>query len=308
MNMISVAFIFPGQGAQFVGMGKGFYDKYPQSKETYDSANNFITGLLEAVFYGPQEILTSTQFCQPAIFTTSIVAYEAFKKHPKFRNINAKFTFGLSLGEYGALCASGALSFAETLKLIERRAFFMDQACSENKGAMAAVIGFEKDKLVAICEKTGCEVANFNAPDQIVITGLADKVAIASKEIAAQGAKRVIPLDVAGGFHSSLMNNAALKFKEELKKVKFNKVMIPMIGNTDARPKIEPNDFPLELEKQITSSVQFVNSVEYAVSQGVKDFIEIGPGSVLKGLIRKINKDLKVYNIEKPEDIEGLPF
>ncbi|MBF0385023.1 MAG: ACP S-malonyltransferase [Candidatus Omnitrophica bacterium] len=306
--MKDVALIFPGQGAQYVGMGKDFYERFPRAKEIFDQANNFITGLVEAVFYGPQEILTSTQFCQPAIFTFSLAAYEVFKKHPKFRNINVKYSFGLSLGEYSALCASGALSFAETIRLIERRAFFMDQACNETKGSMAAVIGFDKEKIEEVCRKHSIEVANYNSPEQIVITGEADKVEAASNELSSLGAKRVIPLDVAGGFHSRLMKNASLKFKAELDKVRLNKTIIPLIGNVDGLPKVEPADIKAELEKQITSSVQFVNSVEYVSAKGVKDFVEIGPGNVLKGLLRKINKDLNVCNIQKIDDLESLPF
>lgn len=306
--MINIALIFPGQGAQEVGMGKEFYETSPEAKAIFDSADKIIPNLKEVVFNGPQEKLTLTAFCQPGIFSFSVAALKALQANPKYKNCNPRFTAGLSLGEYSALVASGALSFEEALRLVERRSFFMEEATKLAKGKMSAIIGFDKDKIIEICKKIGAEVANFNAPDQIVITGEAIKVEEAGKLMAEAGAKRVIPLDVSGAFHSSLMKPAADKFASELNKFTFQKPQIPILSNVDAVPCSEPKRISTNLAKQITSSVQWVDTIQYIASQGVATFLEIGPGNVLKGLIRKINKDLTVHNIRTPQDIENLPL
>ena len=306
--MTKVALIFPGQGAQKVGMGKEFYDSSVEAKNIFNQADQIIEGLSDVVFNGTQEKLTTTEFCQPAIFTFSIAALKAFQAHQKFQDIEPRFTCGLSLGEYSALVASEALSFEETLKLVKQRSFFMEEATQLKKGAMSAIIGFDKEQLIEICQQTGAEVANFNTPEQIVITGDADKVLKASQMIEEGGAKRVIPLDVSGAFHSSLMQSAVPKFEEELKKIKFLNSKFPVVGNVDGKPADNAEEIQKKLASQITSSVQWVSSIEYIASQGVTHFLEIGPGNILKGLVRKINRSLKVQNIRTPEDIEKLSF
>ncbi len=307
--MTSIALIFPGQGAQKVGMGAEFYQNSPVAKVIFDEANSILNnGLSDVIFNGPQEKLTTTAYCQPAILTMSVAALKSFEAHPKFKNVDVKFTAGLSLGEYSALTASGALSFADTLRLVERRAFFMEEATKVNHGKMAAIIGLQKDIVTKICQETGAEVANFNSPEQIVITGHAQKVEAACEKLKAAGAKSVIPLDVSGAFHSTLMQFAANNFVNELSKFKINTPNIPLVGNVDARPSTDSILIQKNLGLQITSSVEWVASVEYMASQGVENFVEIGPGKVLKGLIRRINPALSVYNIEKPADIDVLPF
>ncbi len=307
--MIDTAFIFPGQGAQRVGMGKEFYGSSSEAKAIFDKAESIIKNdFLNVVFNGPQEKLTLTAYCQPAIFTMSVAALAALKTHPKFKTITPKFSAGLSLGEYSALVAAGAMSFEDGLRLVQIRSSLMEEATKLEKGTMAAIIGFDKNRLVEICKETGAEVANFNSNEQIVITGRAASVLKASDKIKAEGAKTVIPLDVSGAFHSTLMGPAAKEFKSELKKFSFKPSNFPVIANTSGRPQSSPADIEANLALQITSSVQWVSSVEYMSQNGVSTFLEIGPGKVLRGLIRKINPDLKVLNIEKPEDIESLSF
>ncbi len=306
--MLNVSLIFPGQGAQKVGMGKEFYEASPEARKIFDEADAFLgNGLTDVIFNGPQEKLTATAYSQPAIFTFSIAALKAFQAHPKYKNISVKFTAGLSLGEYSALAASEALSLRESLDLVRSRSSLMEEATRLAKGSMAAVIGFEKEKLLEICKAVGAEVANFNSPQQIVITGHADKVAKACEAIKTAGAKSVIPLDVSGAFHSSLMQPAADKFKDVLKNVNIRPAKVPVISNVDGKPSSDPEHIRANLARQITSSVQWVDTVNFIVSQGVNTFIEIGPGKVLTGLIKRINSGLTLYNIEKPEDVEKLP-
>jgi len=289
-------------------MGKEFYETFPQAKAIFAAADKIIPGLIDVIFNGPPEKLTSTQYCQPAIFTFSVAALKALESHPKFKNITPSFACGLSLGEYSALTACGALSFEETLKLVERRSFYMEEATKLKKGAMAAVIGFNKDKLVELCRQTGAEVANFNSPDQIVITGEAERVAKASEAIQAAGAKRVIALDVSGAFHSSLMRPAVAKFEAELQKCALKTPRFSILSNVDAKPETDPEKIRRNLALQITSSVQWVDSVRSIAAAGVTTFLETGPGTVLKGLIRKIDPALIVHNIRAPQDIEALPL
>lgn len=303
---MKVALVFSGQGSQSVGMGKEFYESSPEANAVFDAADTIIPGLTDVIFNGPAEKLTSTKYCQPAVFTFSVAALKALEAHPKFKNITPSFACGLSLGEYSALTACGALSFEETLKLVERRSFYMEEATKIEKGTMAAIIGCSKEKILTVCQQTGAQVANFNSPDQIVITGEAEKVAKACEAIQAAGAKRVIPLDVSGAFHSNLMRPAVAKFEVELKKAALRPPQFPILSNVDAKPETDPERIRRNLALQITSSVQWVDSVRAIAAAGVTTFFEIGPGNVLKGLIRKIDPALNVHNISKSEDIEKL--
>ena len=300
-----VAFIFPGQGAQYVGMGKSLYENSPEAKAVFDQADAVLgKNLKDIIFEGPAETLTSTAYCQPAILTASFAAYKAMSG----RGIQPSFVAGLSLGELSAVAVSGALSFEETLKLVEKRAAFMEEATKLSAGKMAAVIGLDKQFIVEICRKAGAEVANFNSPQQIVITGRAEKVDDACRLLKDAGAKNVVPLDVAGAFHSSLMRAAEEKFTQELAGYSFRDAAVPIVSNVDAKPAIQAAVIRGNLARQITSSVQWVDSVNFMEGEGVTNFVEIGPGKVLKGLLRKINSQLKVLNAEQFEDIETLSF
>ena len=305
--MTNIALIFPGQGAQKVGMGLEFYQNSPEAKAIFEQADQICANdLTKVMFEGPEEKLTSTAYCQPAILTMSVAALKAFEAHEKYKNFSVKFTAGLSLGEYSALCASGVMNFADTLRLVQKRAAFMEEATKENQGAMAAVIGFDADKLVAICQQTGAQIANFNSNEQIVITGHKLKVDAAIEAIKAAGGQKIIPLTVSGAFHSSLMSSAASKFAGSLKGITVIPSAVPVLSNVNGQPHEDAQQIRVNLAKQITESVQWVKCVEYIAAQGITNFIEIGPGKVLKGLMRRIDPAFTVSNIEKPQDIEAL--
>jgi [acyl-carrier-protein] S-malonyltransferase len=303
VNKNKVALIFPGQGSQYVSMGRELYDASPKAREILDVAEGAVPGLLKVMFEGPEDCLTATGYCQPAVFTHSVAALRAFENSPAFVSFEPSFTCGHSLGEYAALVACGALDFVTGLDLVKKRAGFMEETARLSKGAMAAVIGFDAAALEKICAEHGVRPANYNAPDQIVITGEAGLIAEASRAIQTAGAKRVIQLAVSGAFHSPLMRPAADRFAREVTKVTFAVPKFPVISNVDAIPTSDPARIAENLSRQITSSVQWVKSIEAVAAAGVTDFIEIGPGKVLKGLSRKINRDLAVFNIENFADI-----
>jgi [acyl-carrier-protein] S-malonyltransferase len=307
MAMTNVALIFPGQGAQKVGMGLEFFQNSPQARAIFEQADKICANeLTKVMFEGPEEKLTSTAYCQPAILTMSVAALKAFEAHEKYKSISVKYTAGLSLGEYSALAASGVMDFADTLRLVQKRAAYMEDATKENQGAMAAVIGFDTAKLIEICRQTGAEIANFNSHEQIVITGHKSKVDAAIEAIKLAGGQKIIPLIVSGAFHSSLMASAGIRFASVIQDVTITPGAIPALSNVSAQPHIDSEQIRVNLTKQITNSVQWVKCVEYIASQGITNFIEIGPGKVLKGLIRRIDPALNVLNIEKPQDIETL--
>ncbi|MEI7641240.1 MAG: ACP S-malonyltransferase [bacterium] len=306
---MSLALIFPGQGAQSVGMGKDIYDGSAVVKNLFDSANKILgKNLTQVMFNGPEEDLKKTDYTQPAIFLMSTALYEMVKE--KFAGKIA-YTAGHSLGEYSALYAAGAFDFETGLKLVNRRGALMQEAATKTSSSMAAVLALDNDKIAELCKKTSEQfgyltAANFNCPGQTVVSG--DMASIDGGEAIAKelGAKRYIKLAVAGAFHSKLMQSAADILKGEISNYAIKDALIPVVANFSAGEVKLKTEFEVSLVNQITGAVRWIESVEYMKAKGVDTFIEIGPGAVLSGLIKKIDKKLKVFNIEKIADIEKV--
>jgi [acyl-carrier-protein] S-malonyltransferase len=301
--MEKTAFLFAGQGSQYAGMGKDLYAAFPESKAVFDQANEVLGfDLTKLMFEGSDSALKPTNISQPAIVTMTIAAFEAFKKQ---QPVTPAFCAGLSLGEYTALIAAGSIDFGEGIALIKKRGEIMEEAAKKNPGKMAAVLDLAVEKIAEICKVSGAQIANLNCPGQTVITGTADAVAQASSACAAAGAKRVIPLEVSGGFHSSLMLEASVKLQEILNGIAIRDAVIPVISNYTAQPQQKSGVIKDNLVKQIHSSVRWEESMRYIRGQGVAKFIEFGPGKVLKGLMRRIDPEAVTANIEKKDDIGG---
>jgi len=297
----NLAFLFAGQGSQYAGMGKDLYEGFPEAKVLFDKAQGILGfDLKKACFEGPEEKLRVTSISQPAIVTLSIAAFEAFKAR---NDIKPVFMAGLSLGEYSALIASGSISFEDGIRLIKIRGELMEEASRKYPGKMAAVLDLPVDTVKEICLSSGAEIANLNSPGQIVITGKSDAVEKAEQLCVQAKAKRVVPLEVSGAFHSSLMSEASLGLKEALDKVEVKDAVIPVVSNYTAGLQIEAAAIKENLIHQMHSSVKWEDSMKFILSKGVSHFIEFGPGKVLKGLMRRINPDAKVLNIEKSSDI-----
>lgn len=301
--MSKTAFLFPGQGAQYVGMAKDFYEQFAVSKEVFETASQ-VSGLdVQALCFEENEQIHITEYTQIAMLTAEIAILKAIEE----AGIRADVTAGLSLGEYGAVAAAGVMEVADVLWLIRKRGIYMQEAVPQG-GAMTAVLGMDTDVIEKICEQTPgiVSIANYNCPGQIVITGESTAVAQAAEALAQAGAKRCIPLKVSGPFHSELLEGAGKKLGEELAGVELHEMKIPYLSNVTADYVTDLSEVKALLEKQVASSVKWQQSIERMIEDGTDTFIEIGPGKTLSGFMRKINRDVKVLNVEKVEDLENL--
>lgn len=302
-RMVDVAYLFPGQGSQHVGMGKDLYDNYPAAKKIYDKAATLLDfDIRKVCFEGPAEELTKTRFAQSAIFVTSMAALEVFIHHPKYKLYQPKYAAGLSLGEATALTAAGAISFEEGLRFVRDRGQFMDDASVENPGLMAAVLGMDLKIVEEVCQATGAEVGNLNAPGQIVISGFKKNVEEAIERLREKGARKVIPLDVSGAFHSKCMDSACVRIEKALQTVAIRPPSIEVVSNLTAGVENDPQKIKLNLVKQMNHRTLWEDSIRFMLSKGVRTFFEFAPGKVLKGLLKKIDPEAQVICLGSLED------
>ena len=302
--MSKAALLFAGQGAQVVGMGQGFAQNSPTAKAWFDRADAALGYDLGSIcFNGPEPELTKTEHAQPGIFLVSWVAFELLKE--RVRGLTFHATAGLSLGEFTALTAAGAMSFEDGLRVVRQRGRFMQEACEATQGGMAAVIGLDEAPTREVCAQAGVALANLNCPGQIVISGAADKITQACELAKAKGAKRALPLPVAGAYHSPLMESAQPKLQTELAGVRLASPVVPVIANVTALPHEGPEAIQARLVEQVTSSVRWEESMRYLVAQGFTRFIELGPGKALSGFMRRIDKTAQILNVEDLASLEA---
>jgi len=294
--MSKTALLFAGQGAQTVGMGRDLAATSPAAKAWFDRANAALGYDLAAVcFNGPDAELTKTENAQPGIFLVSWVCFELLKE--RVPGLKFEATAGLSLGEFTALTAAGALSFEDGLRVVRQRGRFMQEACNVTQGGMAAVIGLDEAPTRDVCAEAGVVLANLNCPGQLVISGESEKILKAVDLAKAKGAKRAIPLSVAGAYHSPLMASAQPKLQAELVKARIASPTVPVISNVNAQPHGTPESISARLVEQVTSSVRWEESMRYLLAQGFTRFIELGPGTALSGFMKRINKEAQMLNV-----------
>ncbi|MBA9088489.1 [acyl-carrier-protein] S-malonyltransferase [Fontibacillus solani] len=304
--MGKITFVFPGQGSQSVGMGKDIYESLPAARSLYEQADAKLGfSLSRLVFEGPDTELKQTANTQPALLTTSIALYEAFAA----KGILPDYVAGHSLGEYSALTAAGVLTFEDAVATVRARGEFMEQAVPGGQGAMAAVLGGEREALAGLCADITqgghlVELANVNCPGQIVVSGSKEGVAQIVERVKEIGAKRAIPLEVSGPFHSSLMKSAADRLGDKLAELTFKDARVPLVANVTARPVQQGHEISRLLVEQVYSPVLWADSVAWLISQGVDTFVELGPGSVLTGLIKKMDKSVRTFNVNGLESLE----
>lgn len=298
-------FAFSGQGAQAVGMGKDLYDSNPAAKAVFDEADTVLGyALSDIIFNGPAEKLTETRYCQVAIYTMSCAALEAFRAaHPE---VDAVGCAGLSLGEYAALYAAGAFTFADGLKLLAKRAELMDEACRSTNGGMASVLGGDVEVIREVCKECDIDVANYNNPGQIVISGEKSKLESAVDALKAKGMRKVIVLNVAGAFHSRLMQSAGDALLPVLAEAPIAMPQLPVYHNFTAAPAASVEELKSNLASQVAGSVRWEECVRALVELGADTMIEFGPGNVLTGLMKRTLPEVKLVNINNEENLNGF--
>jgi [acyl-carrier-protein] S-malonyltransferase len=323
--MSKTALLFAGQGAQVVGMGKDLAEKFPAAKAWFDRANAALGYDLASIcFNGPEAELTKTENAQPGIFLVSWVCFELLKERVHslksavygqntagatgdcgHGTLDFQATAGLSLGEFTALTAAGAMRFEDGLRVVRQRGKFMQEACDATRGGMAAVIGLDEARTREVCAEAGVVLANLNCPGQIVISGEAEKITKACELAKAGGAKRAIPLPVVGAYHSPLMAGAQPKLQAELAKVKLSPPSAMVISNVTGQPHGDPGQIQTRLVEQVTSSVRWEESMRYLLVQGFTRFIELGPGAALSGFMKRIDKDAQMLNVADVTSLEA---
>jgi len=302
--MSKTALIFAGQGAQVVGMGKDLVERSATAKAWFERANAVLDYDLASIcFSGPETELTKTEHAQPGIFLVSWVAFEMLKGRVPALKIEA--TAGLSLGEFTALTAAGAMSFEDGLKVVRQRGRFMQEACAATQGGMAAIIGLGEAATREVCAEAGVALANLNCPGQLVISGATEKLAPACALAKAKGAMRALPLTVAGAYHSPLMASAQPKLEAELAHMTLRQPAVPVIANVTAQPHEGPEAIRARLVEQVTSSVRWEESMRYLIAQGFTRFIELGPGKALSGFMNRIDKTVQILNVEDSASLEA---
>lgn len=301
--MGKLAFVFPGQGAQYVGMGKEFYEQISVSRKVYTIASE-VTGLnLPGLCFEKNEQIDITEYTQIAMLTTEAAILAALQE----KGVKADVAAGLSLGEYGAILTAGAMSLEDVFRVVRQRGILMQEAVPTG-GAMYAVLGMDGEKIAKICDETEgiVSVANYNCPGQIVITGEEGAVAVAAEKLKEAGARRCIPLNVSGPFHSAMLKEAGEKLGKVLEQVEVRAFSTPYVTNVTAEYVTEPSEIKELLGRQVYSSVKWQQSVERMIADGVDTFIEIGPGRTLTGFLKKINKNVTGLHIEKVEDLDAV--
>jgi [acyl-carrier-protein] S-malonyltransferase len=302
--MSKTALLFAGQGAQVVGMGKDLAEQFPTAKTWFDRANAAVGYDLAGIcFNGPDTELTKTENAQPGIFLVSWVAFQLLKERVPSLTFDA--TAGLSLGEFTALTAAGAMSFEDGLRVVRQRGKFMQEACDATRGGMVAVIGLDEGPTREACAEAGVVLANLNCPGQLIISGEAEKISKAIELVKTKGARMAKPLSVAGAYHSPLMANAQPKLQAELAKINLSAPSVPVISNVTAKPHGAPGEIGTRLVEQVTSSVLWENSMRYLLAQGFTRFIELGPGTALSGFMKRIDKGAKMLNVSDAASLEA---